>query len=1178
MLDISERSGSTKQDKERGKQNKKAPRAVISWKDKEESLDNQISSSESSSEGYNRGNLGLEGHMTPESAYEWLGLRTVEPTTRPPILELTKRNDARVAWASKDCMLSGSMLRRARPARMLEGSFFDRLELIRRVAVSEVAKAGNAMEAISVLGIVFDREALILAAEEVYGITRGRALVLDTSPGNYDELAMRIASERRTRRYGKRREFTTKVDGKNTRPLSKGSTPYVSRKPFRRWGVEVLHLPRRPRTASIVTPTRGAWGSRHWIHESAMGSMEGAGGTQADIPMVAKRSSHSLERPSTKEANERRYEEARQGNKEGNEEVDKGWSIQLYTRRGGKSRPSIFNPQEIRGEEVNTRSKSGEFMYTGTTLYSAWGSRRGNSCQRQQLALLSRPNERVSTSIHGEGGTQLSWGTNGREDSDIERASIWAIHKPVHIHETNKLGCRNCKKEDRAKSSCLYRRLSSRVRNEGATRSRTRDYSRVIWKVGNNAFEQEAHNYCEAGGASGIYVVSGAQDYWNYEGAVQGIQAKHPEPPEDTTASSKMAKDHREIDISTRSGWTNPQTCEESVEDITRQEEGDKDCGIRRSQRGFTMVAQGIEREEGAESDGERGVGISDDRCIGYSSELRLRDREEQNREEFRSEEQRLKYKRKRARRIIKMFRRTGGSIRGQKTYLVYGQYHSSSGSYKTRNAELKFRHMEHNEDNTGHNGEETHKDISKTCSWNIKQARGCTLSTWATGGQVGRSTERSGKKMGANGVGSMWLHKTSHRTFRRPLLGNKEGIGKTAHTKDRGNIGPPEAEGGYSGEKRPSIILEKLRHPHNTNMETVDVVEPVGGHETRMDRPGADSGRGLQGMGVEEFTSALMDSISAGNEGSLWAPNTRKKYKRVLTKFATWCRTQGKKEEKGTKEELSLLSYPANIPFVKWILPYLEYLACYTSGENVSTIGSILLRAAANHISEIELKYMKTSLKTLRQRANQSNPPSQQAADAVTLEDLHKLLKKVEGVRMNSVEAQSLEIFIIAFATTSRVAEICALTVRDTNTEGSAISIRTKTFASTCQRHIKKVGDGCGLFPKEILGRRRRQALLEGRKLLFSESRTEDKQLTSAAVTTALKRICKKAKVEARITSHSARKGSAVSALISGIPVVVIQSFGMWACLDSLQAYLGRAVRERFNILELIKRYRSAE
>lgn len=70
VLDISEKSGSNRQDKERGKQNKKAPRAVISWKDKEESLDNQISSSESSSEGYNRGNLGLEGHMTPESAYE----------------------------------------------------------------------------------------------------------------------------------------------------------------------------------------------------------------------------------------------------------------------------------------------------------------------------------------------------------------------------------------------------------------------------------------------------------------------------------------------------------------------------------------------------------------------------------------------------------------------------------------------------------------------------------------------------------------------------------------------------------------------------------------------------------------------------------------------------------------------------------------------------------------------------------------------------------------------------------------------------------------------------------------------------------------------------------------------------------------------------------------------------
>ena len=96
----------------------------------------------------------------PSTEYEWLGLRTVEPISRPPILRLNLSNSARVAWASKDCTLSGAALRRARPTRPLEATFYDRIEAMCRVALSEVAKAKDGMEAVAVLGIVFRQGAI----------------------------------------------------------------------------------------------------------------------------------------------------------------------------------------------------------------------------------------------------------------------------------------------------------------------------------------------------------------------------------------------------------------------------------------------------------------------------------------------------------------------------------------------------------------------------------------------------------------------------------------------------------------------------------------------------------------------------------------------------------------------------------------------------------------------------------------------------------------------------------------------------------------------------------------------------------------------------------------------------------------------------------------------------------
>lgn len=123
------------------------------------------------------------------SCYEVLGLRSVQPSSRPPILEMTSEARGGLRWAANDCAASAASLRRARPERPLAASFFDRLELLRRVVLSEVAKASSNVEAMAAAGVAFDREMLLLAAEEIYSRDIARSKVLQKSPGNYDELA-----------------------------------------------------------------------------------------------------------------------------------------------------------------------------------------------------------------------------------------------------------------------------------------------------------------------------------------------------------------------------------------------------------------------------------------------------------------------------------------------------------------------------------------------------------------------------------------------------------------------------------------------------------------------------------------------------------------------------------------------------------------------------------------------------------------------------------------------------------------------------------------------------------------------------------------------------------------------------------------------------------------------------
>lgn len=1172
--DFSEKS-ETKTEEEprvRNKSKQEAPRSTVSWIDKKpEEVPKQRSTSDSDW-GYARGSEGVTSHPTPETAYEWLGLRTVEPTMRPPILELSQSNEMRVAWASKDCTLAGSMLRRARPLRTLEASFFDRLELIRRIAVSEVAKAENAMEAVSVLGIVFDREALILGAEEVYGMSKGRELVLDTAPGNYDELSARIAADRRLRRNTRRRDMPGRADGKNVKPMSKGSTPYVSDKPFRERGTEVLHMPWCPRTSGTLAPSRGARRSSNRINEQALESLESFRRSKTPIPMASWRSIDSLEWPRAASADGRLYEETKQRNKERNESISERWSIQFYERERRSSSAGIPYPQTFRGEASHTRFALNKCAHSGPTLHPSRSERCVSCCDRQQLALLPRFTKRVSTSLYGSGSTQVPWCTHRREDSCIERVTIWAVPQPLCFHSSDQLGGGCTQEKDGIENWRLYRRLHSGLGDQRTVGRWTEDNTRSLQQSGHNTFRQEASSNCKTGRTSWISLVSRAQDNWNYRGTPQRIQTQNQESFENSTTCREMEECGGKVNFPQRSYRAHPQACAEYLKTLAGQEGWNENYTHTGSCRRSNLVVRDVEREERVKSLTERSEGINYHGCIRCGCRLCLGEGQYSNRKKLRHREHRCKHQCSRAGSAPEMFGEPWRYIRRNACTLVHRQYVGACCSNAARYSELVDTNLEYSKDYIGYYGEKTNKDSCQTCPRCIESSGRRFVQAWTGGRQMGGSLEDYSQQLGPNAIRSLWIREGFDRASRRHEVVRRKSLTKTSRCKIARVVRVTKVKDRPRDKKEPPVSLGMLCSCNYSDVEAISMVESVSGDEKGLVGSGTDPREDFQGMGDPKLTSALLDSFSHSNEGALWAPNTRKKYERILCRFVDWYtmkRNEGNKEN--NNDNNNLVNDPDIAALKPFIAPYLEYLAEHTTGENIVSIGNILLRALIHHLQAEESEQIKLLIKVLRQKANKLNPPLQQAADAVTIEDIRTLIRRSASVKMTPIEKVALDIFVVAFATTSRVAEICALTVNDVKANGGAISIRAKTFAKTCQRHIKKVSNGCGLYPTNILIGRRNRAMLEGVKLIFIVSSCQKEPLTSAAVTTALKQLARKTGMSGRISAHSARKGSAVTALVAGVPVVVIQSLGLWACVDSLQAYLGKAVRERFNVLELI-------
>lgn len=233
--------------------------------------------------------------------------------------------------------------------------------------------------------------------------------------------------------------------------------------------------------------------------------------------------------------------------------------------------------------------------------------------------------------------------------------------------------------------------------------------------------------------------------------------------------------------------------------------------------------------------------------------------------------------------------------------------------------------------------------------------------------------------------------------------------------------------------------------------------------------------------------------------------------------------------------------------------------------------VWKVLRAMCARQLPADIVRDLEREAEILRRNANMQHPVKKRAADAVTLRALNDLMRRAEYTKLTFGETSALEILAVAFMTMSRVAEVAALEVADVSRDGGEISVRPKTLARSWRRIVKRVTDLGHIRAATILRRRRETAIRSCSPLLFP-SRKEGKQpLSSSAVSQRLRKVLRKLGSTLRVTAHSGRKGAALEALLSGVPIVAIQSFGAWKDLRTLELYVGEAVRRNVSLGDVL-------
>ena len=313
------------------------------------------------------------------------------------------------------------------------------------------------------------------------------------------------------------------------------------------------------------------------------------------------------------------------------------------------------------------------------------------------------------------------------------------------------------------------------------------------------------------------------------------------------------------------------------------------------------------------------------------------------------------------------------------------------------------------------------------------------------------------------------------------------------------------------------------------------------------------------QCLGPEERALARVHSLLGPVEDPLWAPATREAYERALGDSRLW-----------HEANRGLLAAQGRVREGEGLGVYLQGLAEDISGEALWRRGKALLRVLSPLLGEQEARDVWGRLRVLRREANKLHPPRAGGATPISLQDLAALWGRAQESALPPSQREAPDILAVAFATVSRAGEIAALELQDVAEDGSWVRVRPKTSAATWRRLVKRVDDAPGLPARSLVKAYRLRAANRGQRLLWEDEERGGVRPT-ASISSALKDAARALGFGGRVTAHSARKGAALEALFAGAPLPVIQAFGGWARVDTLQAYLAEGVRRASSVLQVV-------
>lgn len=1030
-----------------------------------------------------------KGYATSaQSAYEVLGLQSEEPASRPTILDKTRESVPFMNWAANDCARSTSLLRRARPVRPISASFFDRLEMLRRVILSEIAKSEDTLTAMAVVGVVLDREQLMLSAEEVYGLTKAKALIFDVEPGSYPDIATELDQMKRGKVKLNKRDMA-KRSSTGAHKMSKPSAPYVQERPFREPGAEVLQCPRCPgKTSKHPAPTLG--GGRHSRrHECAMERMEANGSPTNGGSMAASGCPTKVEGGSP-EAESRREGQAAERGRRRDGQAGAGGGLCRAGVQGHLA--SVYNSEEGRHQQTDTRSEADKYRAGCAALHVKRPQGGGRGRQGVWRSGLPRLAQGLSASRDVEGGEGLPRGQMERKAGRFHGLALWAIHKPVHIHPDNRVAGKDNKEQVWTECSCLYRRFSDRCGDTGQAEGGARQGEGALRETRSVPVPQDRPDTFGGGRVPRSGMERKGQDREHHGPEAKGVQKKDQEPAQGRSNKEGVAANHRQAFIFKRSRWPDRETREVSF--APDQEEAGREAypSRGRSTRGPGLVAERALTPSLVQPSAPASVCHDHDRRLGGlagrdNRAVELQPRQgwwgaggqgsasEWSRDTTATGETTGDTEGSLSREGIRFgeahkYKRVRSAIRGcqdkhreagrAKSAVVYRQHNRKGSHRQAGDSEPEQRGLGDNEEDSGFTPRAQHLPDTPACPGETELWGGQPLQADRREAKLGGSTVPHHREVGSTSGGPLRVHERADIESGDSGVAQEEDTPGASDTLDRESGGTP-ARGRRAGPGDTSLCMGEDVCAGHAVVARGHMVASSGEATKRVDGTRETPPQGSESVGGAERAPRGLDSIPHSPEGALWSPGTVKKYVAVWEAFQSWTEKCGRAHG-DTCENLK---------------EYMAHMAEEKSGNNLETAVRVIITLLDNKIAKEEREDLLLWMKIHRKAANQRNPPILKASDAVKYTDILEMLRRAELTNVTAQEHQALDILIVAFSTMSRAHEIASLKVESVAEDGSFVVVRPKTEAKRWALYKKCVKDGAGLSPATILREKKRSS-----------------------------------------------------------------------------------------------------